>query len=66
MEFKGKGLEPPSKRNGWTATLKVTQTEIFENLLNIVGGMLADERIETEVRKEYADQIRKLTEKGGK
>lgn len=66
MKFKGKGLEPPSKRNGWTATVKITQTDIFENLLNIIGGMLADERIDQGVRVEYSNEIRKLTERGAK
>lgn len=49
-------VEKNSKKN-LVLEVKITETDIFKEFLNVVADMLSDDKINEDVREEYLDKL---------
>ena len=52
-----------SENKGLSVNVKLTETDIFKELLKECSSILEDERIDKHIRKEYCARLEKLLDK---
>lgn len=57
MELK---KEHGTENKGLSVNVKLTETDIFKELLKECNSILEDERIDTSIRKEYKDRFENI------
>lgn len=55
-----KGFESGKGKDRLTLTVKLTETDIFKELLKECNSILEDERIDKHIREEYNDRFEKI------
>jgi|GEM_PF-3497577 len=54
------GFESGKGKEKLKLTVKLTETDIFQEVLKVSGAILEDERIDKSIRKEYCARFEKL------
>ena len=57
------GFESGKGKDKLKLTVKLTETDIFQEVLKVSGDILEDERIDKAIRKEYCARFEKLFNK---
>ncbi|TCO69520.1 hypothetical protein [Marinisporobacter balticus] len=70
LRNKGIGTNPPpntpspgapgSRKSGMTIKVSVTDTKPFEQILDIIGQIMQDERIDKNIKQEYKNKITEI------